>query len=116
MIFRFALASLLLSLTTAHAQNPERLRFRTQPGPFPHELPELTPEQKADCLKQARIKRRVEKFRECDDGGCYFNEDPDFVLTQETEMGCRFQKALQRRLEEAHKKMLEAESKSRKSN
>jgi hypothetical protein len=114
MRFRFALARMLLSLTAAHAQNPERLRFHTQPGPSPHELPELTPEQKAECLKQAKIKRRVENFRECDDGGCYFNQDPNFVLTPEAETDCRLQQALRRRLQELLKKRLEADRENRK--
>ena len=63
------------------------------------------------------IKKRRDNFRECDDGGCiFFHNDPDFVFTQEAAMDCRFQKALQRRLEDHHKKRHEAEREKGKSN
>jgi hypothetical protein len=107
MRFQFALAGLLLSLTTAHAQNPEGRVVRA--GPHPEELPELTHEEAAKCIQAAKRKNR----RECDDGGCYFNEELNSVQTREAEMGCRFQKALQRRADEARKKLLEAEREMR---
>jgi hypothetical protein len=106
----FALASLLLSPTNAQAQTPERPVFRVTPGPFEHELPELTPEETAKCMQAAKRMNR----RECDDGGCYFNEELSAVQTQKAERGCRFQKALQLRANEARQKLIEADRENRK--
>lgn len=64
-----------------------------------HALPELTPEQKANCISAAK------RSRECDSRGCNFNAAPEFNLTQQQELECRLQQDLQRRAEEARKKL-----------
>lgn len=99
MRFWLALFALLLSLAVARAQVSQ--------GPRLNELPELTPEQKANCISEVRRTIR----RECDVHGCYFNSLSEVELTQQQELQCRLQKDLQRRADEARKK-LEADRKN----
>jgi hypothetical protein len=84
---------MLLSLAAARAQISQ--------GPRLHVLPELTPEQKANCINAAKRRSR----RECDSRGCNFNAVPEFKLTQQQELECRLQQDLQRRAEEVRKKL-----------
>jgi hypothetical protein len=92
--FWLALAAMLLSLTVARAQ--------TSPGPVLHTLPELTSEQKAKCMETVRRFNR----RECDNTrGCFFYDPPDEIELAQRDLECRLQQELQRRAEEARKKL-----------
>jgi hypothetical protein len=101
MRFRLALASMLLSLAAAHAQTSEAPRVGSvYRGP----LPELTPEQIAECRELAR-----RRGYPCDDTRGCFNPTRDQLASAEQE--CR----LQLRANEVRKK-LEDERGSRKAN
>jgi hypothetical protein len=105
--FRLALASMLLSLAAAHAQTSEG-PWRV--GPVSREpLPELTPEQIAECREQAH-----RRGYPCDNTRGCFNPTPDQLASAERD--CRLQRSLEIRANEVRKKLLEDERGSRKAN
>jgi hypothetical protein len=96
MRFWLALFIVALSLMAARAQISQR--------PLSHELPELTPEEEAKCLNEAR------RRRECDNIlGCFSLRDPAELDVVREAAQCR----LQQRANKALLKELETQRRSK---
>lgn len=107
MRFWFGLAIVLLFVTAAYAQTSERSLLI---GPVSREpLPELAPEQIAECREHAR-----RRGYPCDEARGCFNPTPEQLARAEGE--CRFERRLQLLANEVRKTLLEAERERRKSN